>query len=136
MTEYPDQLLVGFIDLDGFKTVNDTFGHAIGDRVLAAIAERLRRAFRSEDVVASYGGDEFVVVCKVPRSAPATGRHGGRRPRARRADRVGWRQLERQGQHRHARASSRTTTSPTSSDAPICNIYLAKAARRLDEAAS
>ena len=66
LTECPEQLVVGFIDLDGFKSVNDTFDHGVGDRVLAAIAERLRRAFRSEDVVARYGGDEFVVVCKVP----------------------------------------------------------------------
>src|SRR5205807_2705719 len=64
MTEYREQLLVGFIDLDGFKSVNDDFDHAVGDRVLASIAERLRRAFRSDDVVARYGGDEFVVVCK------------------------------------------------------------------------
>jgi len=55
-------LAVLFIDLDGFKSVNDTFDHAVGDRVLALIAERLRRAFRSEDVVARYGGDEFVVI--------------------------------------------------------------------------
>jgi diguanylate cyclase (GGDEF)-like protein/PAS domain S-box-containing protein len=64
MSEYPDQLLVGFIDLDGFKDVNDSFDHAIGDRVLASVAARLRRAFRSDDVVARYGGDEFVVVCR------------------------------------------------------------------------
>ncbi|MEY2424265.1 MAG: hypothetical protein QOI95_4332 [Acidimicrobiaceae bacterium] len=65
ITEYPDQLLIGFVDLDGFKSVNDTFDHAIGDRVLAAIADRFRRAFRSDDVVARYGGDEFVIVCRV-----------------------------------------------------------------------
>jgi diguanylate cyclase (GGDEF)-like protein len=65
MTEYPEELLIGFIDLDGFKSVNDAFDHAVGDRVLTSIAERFRRAFRSEDVVARYGGDEFVVVCKM-----------------------------------------------------------------------
>src|SRR5947199_4913581 len=69
MTEHPEELLVGFLDLDGFKKVNDTADHAVGDRVLTAIAERLRRAFRTDDVVARYGGDEFVVVCKVQAGA-------------------------------------------------------------------
>jgi diguanylate cyclase (GGDEF)-like protein len=69
IAQHPDRLLVGFVDLDGFKTINDAFDHAIGDRVLASIAQRLRRAFRSDDVVARYGGDEFVVVCTVESKA-------------------------------------------------------------------
>jgi diguanylate cyclase (GGDEF)-like protein/PAS domain S-box-containing protein len=59
-------LAVAFIDLDGFKAVNDNFGHDVGDIVLATVAERLRRAFRTDDVVGRYGGDEFVVVCRIP----------------------------------------------------------------------
>jgi diguanylate cyclase (GGDEF)-like protein len=50
-----------FIDLDGFKQINDLYGHDEGDRVLSESARRLQQAIRKEDAVARFGGDEFVV---------------------------------------------------------------------------
>ena len=51
-----------YLDLDGFKTINDTYGHAYGDEVLKTVAQRLLANSRKEDTVARLGGDEFMVV--------------------------------------------------------------------------
>ena len=56
------QLGVAYLDLDGFKEINDNCGHDLGDRVLVEVANRLREALREEDTVARVGGDEFVIV--------------------------------------------------------------------------
>jgi len=55
-------LAVHYFDLDHFKTINDTFGHPMGDEVLKAVADRLRSGVRETDTIARLGGDEFAVV--------------------------------------------------------------------------
>lgn len=51
-----------YLDLDGFKAINDNFGHPVGDKVLSAVATRLLSVVRTDDIVARLGGDEFVIV--------------------------------------------------------------------------
>ena len=78
----PDPLVVAMVDLDGFKRVNDEEGHEVGDAVLKAVAAALVGAARRADVVARYGGDEFVIVF------PNTGQEGARAVGVRMIDRA------------------------------------------------
>jgi diguanylate cyclase (GGDEF)-like protein len=66
---HPSILAALFIDLDGFRQVNERYGHVAGDRALVIAAQQLRLAIRPEDLLARVGGDEFVAVCESLSSA-------------------------------------------------------------------
>lgn len=59
-----EPIAIVYLDLDGFKAVNDAAGHAVGDRLLQQVADRLQRSVRDVDTLARLGGDEFAIVCE------------------------------------------------------------------------
>jgi len=61
---YKHEFALLFIDLDGFKNVNDSYGHLVGDKLLSMAGERISTSFRDSDVVARFGGDEFLIIIK------------------------------------------------------------------------
>jgi diguanylate cyclase (GGDEF)-like protein/PAS domain S-box-containing protein len=67
------KLAVAFLDLNGFKEVNDRCGHEVGDEVLRVVSQRLRLAVRDDDLVARWGGDEFVITAHIESNAEAQG---------------------------------------------------------------
>ena len=76
------RVAVLFCDLDHFKEINDTFGHAAGDQLLAEVARRLARTAREQDIVGRLGGDEFVMICRGMHEWDEAGRLAERAMRA------------------------------------------------------
>lgn len=59
-----DRYYVMMIDVDNFKSINDTYGHQIGDKVLSAVAKTIKESIREDDIIGRYGGEEFIVIVK------------------------------------------------------------------------
>ena len=81
-----EPLAVMYLDLDEFKSINDTLGHEVGDELLLEVARRINSVLRPSDTLGRFGGDEFVVLCEDidRRESRSQSRSGSSRPSARR----------------------------------------------------
>ena len=95
-------LIIGLIDLDHFKSINDRFGHAVGDQLLQRLATALRTALHTREVFGRYGGEEFLVL--FPDTTMEQARQSAERLRAALRDQQHARR--RPGRHRHAEPGS------------------------------
>jgi diguanylate cyclase (GGDEF)-like protein len=80
-TQRAEPLAIAMVDVDHFKRINDSYGHAVGDQVLAEVAARLRSTIRGDDQLVRYGGEEFMLI--LPRADVAKAAEIGERVRAR-----------------------------------------------------
>jgi diguanylate cyclase (GGDEF)-like protein len=102
----PEQMLTLIVfDIDHFKRINDSYGHAGGDNVLVAVAQACHQTWRRTDIVARIGGEEFAVLCTVPSMAQASAMAQSMRRRIERLT---------------VPADGRTITSITSSFGVVC----------------
>jgi putative two-component system response regulator len=79
LAEIPDGQMdaVMFVDIDNFKSINDTHGHMEGDAVLRQVADCMNHLFRQDDIIARFGGDEFIVYMRNATSEEALGKKAG-----------------------------------------------------------
>jgi diguanylate cyclase (GGDEF)-like protein len=70
-SRYAQALAVMMFDIDHFKNINDTYGHAVGDQMLRSVAQIARAELRSADVIGRYGGEEFIVLLPMTNAAQA-----------------------------------------------------------------